>query len=234
MSPDDLHALLGARRSVRRFRPEPVPRTLVNRLLEAAILAPSASNQQPWRFFVVESPSRRAELAAAVRAVVAQVVAHVPAESRPTLASYGDYFTRFEDAPVVIAPLCRGLPLLGHLVDPFTPPELRARIVHVEAHSGVVGTSLALENLLLSAHALGLGASLMTGPLLAEPELAQILAVPRGWSLVGLVPIGYPDEIPRVTERKSLAHVVRFLDREADAEAGHDAGEEHDERRSSG
>ena len=226
MSPDDLHALLGARRSVRRFRPDPVPRALVTRLLEAAVLAPSASNQQPWRFFVIESAARRAELVAAVREVVKQVVEHVPADSRPTLASYGDYFTRFEDAPVVIAPLSRGLPLLGHLVDPFTPPELRARIVHVEAHSGVVGTSLALQNLLLTAHSLGLGASLMTGPLLAEPELAKILGAPRGWSLVGLVPVGYPDEAPRITDRKALAHVVRFLD--------DDAANEHDERRSPG
>ena len=234
MSPDDLHALLGARRSVRRFRPDPVPRRLVTRLLEAAVLAPSASNQQPWRFFVIESATRRAELVAAVREVVKQVVEHVPPESRPTLASYGDYFTRFEDAPVVIAPLSRGLPLLGRLVDPFTPPELRARIVHVESHSGVVGTSLALQNLLLTAHALGLGASLMTGPLLAEPELLQILGAPRGWSLAGLVPVGYPDEEPRPTERKALAHVVRFVDGDADGDADDDGAEEHDDRRPPG
>lgn len=226
MIPDDLHALLASRRSVRRYRAEPVPRALLTRLLEAAVLAPSASNQQPWRFFVVESPVRRARLAEAVRAVVRDIVAHVPLESRPTLAAYGDYFTRFEDAPVIIAPLSRGLPLLGHLVDPLTPAELRVRIAHVEAHSGVVGTSLALENLLLTAHALGLGASLMTGPLLAEPALAQILGVPRGWSLTGLVPVGYPDEEPRPTDRKALAHVVRFLD--------DDASEKHDDRRSPG
>lgn len=226
MTADDLHALLAARRSVRRFRPEPLPRDLLVQLLEAAILAPSASNQQPWRFFVVESAARRAKLAAAVREVVRQIVVHVPAESQATFASYGDYFTRFEDAPAIIAPVSRGLPLLGHLIDPFTPPELRARIVHVEAHSGVVGTSLALENLLLTAQALGLGASLMTGPLLAEPELAKILGIPRGWSLLGLVPVGYPDEIPRPTDRKALAHVVRFLD--------DDRAEEHDDRRPPG
>jgi nitroreductase len=213
---DELHARLSARRSVRRFRATPVPRELLQRVLEAAILAPSASNQQPWRFFVVTSAARRAALASAVRKVVNQIVEHVPPESQATFAAYGDYFTRFEDAPVVIAPLCRGLPLLGHLIDPFTPPELRARIVHVEAHSGVVGTSLALQNLLLAASSLGLGASLMSGPLLAEPELRELLQVPRAWSLVGLVPLGFPDEEPRATERKALAHVVRFLDDEPD------------------
>lgn len=226
MSPDELHALLGARRSVRQFRPDPVPRELILRVLEAAVLAPSASNQQPWRFFVIESAARRASLAAAVRNIVKVIVEHVPVESQPTLTAYGNYFTRFEDAPVVIAPLFRGLPLLGHLVDPAAPSTLKARIDHLEAQSGVVGASLAIENLLLSAHALGLGASLMTGPLLAEPELATILRVPRGWALVGLVPLGYPDEIPRPTERKALTHVVRFLD--------DDATDDHDQLRPRG
>ena len=50
------------RRSIRKFRDEPVPTEMINELLEAARLAPSASNRQPWRFIVVTDPKERARL----------------------------------------------------------------------------------------------------------------------------------------------------------------------------
>lgn len=53
------------RRSVRRFKPDPVPREKLVQLLEGAISAPSAGNVQPWRFLVIEDPGRRRALAAA-------------------------------------------------------------------------------------------------------------------------------------------------------------------------
>jgi nitroreductase len=63
----------------------------------------------------------------------------------------------------------------------------------------------------LMAHALGLGASGMTGPLLAEPALRSILEVPDGWGIVALVPIGWPAEDPASTDRKPVDKVVRWL-----------------------
>ena len=218
MTNEALYLHLASRRSVRRFRPDEVPRATLRRVLEAAILAPSASNQQPWRFLVVTSPARRRVMADAVRAVIDQIAARIPEESQPAFRAYGEYFTRFEHAPVVIAPLARGLPLLGHLIDEHTPADLRAAVAHVERHSGVVGTSLALQNLLLAAHAEGLGASAMTGPLLAEAALRPALAIPPSWTLVALVPMGFPDEAPTRTERKRLDHVVRFLDAEGEGD----------------
>lgn len=55
------------RRSVRAYRPDPVPADALEKVLEAARLAPSASNRQPWRFVVVTDPGRRVELARAAR-----------------------------------------------------------------------------------------------------------------------------------------------------------------------
>jgi nitroreductase len=57
--------LVRQRRSVRRFRPDPVPRTLLADLVEAVRLAPSACNSQPWRLILVDDPARRAQVAAA-------------------------------------------------------------------------------------------------------------------------------------------------------------------------
>jgi nitroreductase len=181
-------------------------------LLEAAVLAPSASNKQPWRFLVVESRDRITHMAAAVREATARIAAHIPEASQPSFLAYGDYFTRFELAPAVIVPIHRALSILSNLVEPAKEIEVeRAAIARMEEQSGLIGTSLAVQNLLLMAHALGLGASGMTGPLVAEPALRAILDVPAGWGIVALVAIGFPDETPGATARKPVDKVVRWL-----------------------
>ena len=203
--------LLRARRSVRRFRPDPVPRALVERVLEAAVTAPSASNKQPWRFFVVETRATIAAMAAAVREATARLEAAVPAESRAAFRAYGDYFTRFEGAPCVVVPAFRGHAVLSHLVADGGSQDDRALVATMERDSGLVGASLALMALLLAAHEAGLGASAMTGPLVAAPALRAILGVPATFGLVALVPLGFPDESPTPTDRKPLDKVVRWL-----------------------
>lgn len=208
---EELLRLLRERRSVRRFKPEPPPRELIERLLEAATSAPSASNKQPWRFLVVTAPERIAAMAAAVREAVGGVAAHVDPSWRASFEAYGSYFTRFETAPVVIVPLHRPLQLLSHMVEERPEPAARARIAAMEESSGLMGTAMALENLLLAAPALGLGASGMTGPLLAADRLEALLEVPRGWRIAAVVPVGYPDEEPAPTARKPVASVTRWL-----------------------
>lgn len=208
---NDLLPFLRARRSVRRFRDEPVPRETIARVLEGAIAAPSASNKQPWRFLVIDTRATIAKLAAAVREATARIAAHVPPESEPAFRAYGDYFTRFEAAPVVIVPIHRALHVLSNLVGPELAEADRTAIVAMEESSGLIGTALALQNLLLMAHAEGLGASGMTGPLVAEPALRALLEVPAGWGIVALVPIGWPAEEPPAPGRKSLDKVVRWL-----------------------
>lgn len=208
----DLFDLMRSRRSVRRYLPEPVPREVLTRVLEAAITAPSASNKQPWRFFVVTDRARIEQMAAAVRAAVDRIAGHVPPESEAPFRAYGDYFTRFEKAPVVIAILHRGLSLLSNLVDSGIGDDARARIARMERDSGLIGASLALENLLLMAHAEGLGASGMTGPLVADTDLKRILEIPESWGIAALVPVGYPAEEPPPPSRKPLGNVVRWIE----------------------
>lgn len=208
----NLDELLERRRSVRRFKPDPIPRGDLERVLEAAISAPSASNKQPWRWLVITNRARIAEAASAVREATARVQASIPEASQPAFAAYGEYFTRFEHAPCVIVPICRGAAVLSQLVDDSLPEALRDTVLQMERHSAVVSTSLGLMNLLLKATDLGLGASAMTGPLVAAPALKQLLGVPDSWSIVAIVALGQPDEDPKATSRKALKHVVRFIE----------------------
>lgn len=212
MSGRPLMELLASRRSVRRFRADAPPRQLLEQLLEAAVTAPSASNKQPWRFLVVSDRERIAALAGAVREAVARIGDHVEPACLAAFRSYGEYFTRFEAAPVLIVPLCRRLTILSHLVDPALPAADRARIEAMERDSGLIGAALALENLLLMAHELGLGASGMTGPLVALDRVRALLEVPPSWEVVAFVPVGWPDEEPRPTDRKPAASVTRWIE----------------------
>jgi nitroreductase len=207
----DFDEVLSGRRSVRRFRAEPPPDDVIEALLAQAVLAPSASNKQPWRFFVVANRALINAMAVAVATAVDEVARVIPPESEESFRAYGDYFTRFSTAPRVIVPIHRGHRVLSNLASDGLTELRRDAIVTMERDSGLVGTALALQNLLLAAHARGLGASAMTGPLVAARELATLLDIPSGWGLVALVALGYPDETPRATERKSVEKVTRWL-----------------------
>ncbi|MBL8679668.1 MAG: nitroreductase family protein [Myxococcales bacterium] len=206
-----IEAHFTARRSVRAFKDLPVPRALIEQLVSLAITAPSASNKQPWRFVVVRDPAVIAAMARAVRREIDSILENMDPSGIDAFRAYGEYFTRFERAPCVIAPTCRATPILSQLVLPSLPADARARIERMELRSAHVSTALALENLLLAAPSLGLGASALTGPLVAAHELSALLELPGSWELLALVAVGYPDEEPRKTERKPAAQVLRWI-----------------------
>ena len=212
LAADALHALMASRRSVRSFRREMPPRELIESLIASAVTAPSASNKQPWRFLVVRSAGVIARMAAAVRVVVDRIAAAVEPAFEASFRAYGDYFTRFERAPVVIVPICRALTLLTNMTGSRLGSQDAQAIEAMERDSGLIGTSLALQNLLLAAHARGLGASGMTGPLVAADAIRGILNVPESWHVVALVPVGFPDEDPPPTARKPPSHVTQWIE----------------------
>ena len=205
-------SLLQSRRSIRKFRPTVPPRAMLEQLIEAAIAAPSASNKQPWRFLVVTNVEVKARMAEVVSDAVHRVAAHVEPSFEGAFRAYGDYFTRFANAPVVIVLLYRPLTLLSSMVDAGLSTSDQENITVMEQHSGIVSASLALQNLLLMAHDSGLGASGLTGPLIASDALRMVLAVPTGWEIAAFAAVGYPDEEPAAPRRKSPADVTRWID----------------------
>jgi len=204
--------LLQSRRTIRKFRPEIPPRAVLEQLIAAAVTAPSASNKQPWRFVILTEPGLKARMAQAVRAAVARVAAQIDPAWEEAFRAYGDYFTRFENAPVVIVPLYRPLTLLSSMVRPGLSESDQRNVIGMEHQSGLVSTALAMQNLLLMAHDLGLGASGLTGPLIAADALRELLALPGGWDLAALIAVGYADETPAPTSRKSAAAVTRWIE----------------------
>jgi nitroreductase len=202
------------RRSIRRYQADRPARELIEKLLDMAVCAPSASNKQPWRFFVVDERATIERMAAAVGTAVERIARHIEPRFGDAFRAYGDYFVRFREAPVVIVPAFRELVVLSNLVDAATSAKDRETIRAMEFNSGLISTSLALQNLMLYAHSVGLGSSCMTGPLVAAGEIKAILGVPDSWHVAACVPVGYPAEAPQPVGRKSVDTVVRWVDRE--------------------
>lgn len=197
---DPLLTALQSRRSVRRHRPEPIPPELLDRLLTAATWAPSAHNRQPWRFVVLTRPGRKAQLAAAMGR---QLRADLAADNVPPAAIEQDAaraYQRISSAPALIL-LCLTM------ADMDSYPDQR-RQQH-EWLMAVQSVAMAGQNLLLAAHALGLGGCWLCAPLFCPEVVRQTLALPADWQPQGLVTLGYPAGVPTKT-RRPLPEVVRY------------------------
>jgi len=205
---DLLLRLARGRRSVRRLRNEPVPEATLRQLLEAARWAPSAGNRQAFRLLVVTSRPALEEMGLAVRRAAERISAATREDRADRLEAYLENFCHFAAAPAAIVPIYRaGADLLGPAAEEGRDEGAVPRSV-VDSLSSV---SAAVMNLLLAAHALGLGACWMTGPLIAARDLRRILAVPRGWDLAAVVPVGYAHEQPPAPARRELKQLVRWI-----------------------
>lgn len=189
------------RRSVRRYTDEPIPQSLLLQLLEAAMWAPSAHNRQPWRFAVLTQPADKARLA---QAMGARLRADRTADGDDLDAIERDVarsYARLTGAPVLIV-ICTSLIDMDHYPDP-------QRSRH-EWTMATQSTAMAAQNLLLVAHAEGLGACWVCAPLFVPELVKAILSLPDDWEPQGLITLGYPAQ-ERSKTRASVDGKVRFL-----------------------
>lgn len=204
---EELLDLVATRRSVRSFTDEPVDDATVLRLVEAARWAPSAGNRQPWRVVAVRDHSLILRMGEAVRQRTDEVRGDLRSGAERTVGAYLEAFSHFVGAPLVLAFIHRG----GvDMLEASRKGQGGGRGLDPEA-GALASTAAAIQNLLLAAHALGLGACWMTGPLLAEKELGELLEAPRGWRVTALVPVGHPAAIPDPPPRRPAERFLRFL-----------------------
>lgn len=211
----EFETLIKTRRSIRKWRQEPVPEDLVLKAIEMATWAPNGGNRQNWRFIVVTNRNTILKMADAVQSKIDTIA------SWPEGAMFGDAVERwrgngsfFRDAPVCVAVLMKNYESLADQLlkikiktDPSLQTVIEARRM---GNSGLQSVSAAMGYLLLTIHALGLGGIWMTGPLLAKAEIEGLLETPEEMNLVALIPIGFPGEEPTQT-RKPLSEVVELI-----------------------
>jgi F420 biosynthesis protein FbiB-like protein len=199
---DDLHAFLRSRRSIRRFRPDPVPAPILQRILETAIYAPSAHDKQPWRFVVLTDAEAKSRLAEAITDRFRQDMTADRAPEADIADRVERSRRRMDEAPVVVV-LCRDV----RQVNP-QPDTVRQR---AEATMGTQSVALAGLQLLLAAHAEGLGGTWICWPLFTSKEIQASLELPMTWEPEAMFFIGYANEVPKPKELKPLERVIRFI-----------------------
>ena len=176
-----LESVVGARRDIRRFRPDPVPTELLEAVLEAGHRAPSVGHSQPWRFIVVSDQATRdkaAHLADAARLAQADHLTEDRAARLLDLKLEG-----LREAPLGIVVACdRRTPALGVL----------GRATFPDADLWSCAT--AIENMWLTARAHGLGMGWVT--LFDPADLADLFGLPEGVVTLGWLCLGWPDERP--------------------------------------
>jgi nitroreductase len=170
------------RRSVRKFLDRPVEPEKLQAVLEAARVAPSWANMQCWRFVVVQDPQVKARISE-----LSYVEAYFATKSYKTNPARKG----LAQAPVVIVACAY----------PDRSGNLRNK------HYYMTDLGIAAQNLMLSAHAVGLG-TVFVG-VFNEEGLSELLGIPPGIRIVGLFPLGYPQETGKSgPPRKPLEEIV--------------------------
>jgi len=175
------------RRSIRKYKTDPVDDKTLEVVLEAARWAPSWHNYQCWRFIVVRDSSIKAELA---DSLIGGKKDDVPVDNPAKKA--------IMMAPVAIV-ACAELGKAGYTEGKLSTDKSEWYMFDV---------ALAMQNLVLAAHSLGLG-TVYVGQFDAK-KAASILEVPNGFCVVAMTPLGYPDQEPAPRPRKELFEVVFY------------------------
>lgn len=189
--------LVKNRRSIRKYKPQPVDKETILKILDAANWAPSAMNWQPWEFVVVSGEWLK-QLGDSYKGVVEEFTHSLYAKDDSKIIS-NEEFIKFAavygGAPIVIVVLAR---------KNDDPDEQKATLE---------GACAAMENLILAATDLGLGTCWMTGSLRDEGSLRGILSIPDDREIVAVTPLGYPDAAPKPLPRidQELKQKIKWL-----------------------
>ena len=193
-----LNRLIQERRSIRRFNGSSIPPEILQRVLEAATMAPSAHNRQPWRFVILTTLEDKQSLANALgerlredRLADGDAPSQIERDVDQSIA-------RISSAPAVVIGC-----LSMEAMDVY-PDERRITAEYIMA---VQSVSMAAQNLLLAAHAEGLGACWLCAPLFAKDLVREELSLPEGWEPQGLIILGYPAEAGQERPRRPLEEV---------------------------
>jgi coenzyme F420-0:L-glutamate ligase / coenzyme F420-1:gamma-L-glutamate ligase len=185
--------LIRTRRSVRRYERTPLTRQLVDLLIQAMSWAPSAHNRQPWRVAILEDDKWKRHLASKMaeqlrrdRSADGDGAAIVDADVKRS-------YDRITEAPVVLV-------VCADIVDMDVYPDQRRE--NAEYLMAVQSVATAAQNLMLAAHAEGLGACWMCAPLFCQDTVSAALRLPSGWQPQALITLGWPSATKKFRPRR--------------------------------
>lgn len=218
--------VLASMRAMRRLKPDPVPRDVLEQLIAAATWGPTAGDGQLYSYVVVTDRAQMARLGALWREVKTKYLtivdrmdpqaATMPAAAA-SLAAIDFQAEHFDETPALIAacyssqPVPRNPRVIASLIRDlglgFMLNAGRKRnILMAEASSCYPGT----QNLLLAARALGLAANLTVWHMFEEKKFKQVLGVPDNVTVYALIPVGWPAGNFGPVRRRPVSEVLHW------------------------
>jgi nitroreductase len=194
----DLFEIIRTTRSMRRLKPDPVPNELIRKILEAGVCAPSGGNMQRWRFLVIKDPAIKQTVGGFYKRAFDERIAQQYRAGEPAPGMIRERFLRLLDAAAYLAAHIHEAPVwIVACWEGDTPARTSGSSIYP-----------AVQNMLLAARALGLGATLTTVYLQFEKEAEAALGLPPNVHSYALLPIGYPMGRFGQVRRVPLAEVV--------------------------
>jgi len=192
----DFYRLLKARRSIRKYKPDPVPQEVLDRILAAGMEAPSGKNRQNWRFHVIRGAKREEYLALSQKSWLG-IKDILEKRLKPSLYQFTErFFYTLGEAPVVI--LCYS----------YNDQEERY-------HTSIGSVYMAVENMNLACVVEGLGCCTMGAPLEIRDEIDRFAGVDKlseysegKLELLCALVLGYPDHEPPKAARQADGRIT--------------------------
>jgi nitroreductase len=191
------------RRAIRKYKPDPVPQECLGQMLEAARLAPSGVNSQPWKFKVVTDPDIKEKVFLAsrnqqhIRQAPAVIV--ICADTMSYSKSLKARFKELLDSGVISQ---ADLNTMG--LNVLTEDEEKELLKY--AVNAAFNTAIATEHIALMAASLGLGTCWVH--LFDKEAISRLFNLPSWIIPVTLMPVGYPDEDPEPRPRKGIEEIT--------------------------
>ncbi|MFI5046518.1 MAG: nitroreductase family protein [Acidimicrobiia bacterium] len=187
---------IGTARAMRWFRPDPVPVSLVERVVWAGTRASSPNNCQPWDFVVVRDPELRARIGALFAPLTSPgaIDAITDPTERRTVEGAMNLLGTLADVPVLIFVCGR------NIYPPHDPDE---RLMYSALYA-------ASQNMIVAARALGLGAAFTTFHRINEPDIRTLLQIPDDRSIAVTLPLGWPARAFGPLTRRPVEEVLHI------------------------
>lgn len=210
-----LKELFASRRSVRKWKGDPVPEEVLLQAIEAATLSPNGGGKQTYKCYVITNPEVIASIGKAVQDVSDYLATLCKEEADiETVERWRANSSFFAKAPALIAVSAL---MYQSIADKLQACNLTdSRVAEINrgrqaAASRIQTVGAFVDHLLLAIHALGLGAVWMAGPAQAKSEVERIIGMGKDEDFAALIPVGYPAEQPTAPARKPLEQLVTYI-----------------------
>lgn len=201
------------RRSIRRFKDEPVPKEIIEEIIDCARWAPSDTNQQPWKFISISNKNIIQKIEEATKKGMEKLKKRAEKLGKEDVIKKIEVFSRyalvFKNAPHML--ICLAEPYKSKFTEEIFDPIGYSKGIWRD--EGIKSTSLAVQNILLAAHALGYGACPMSAPIiLAEEEIRKVLNVEDKYIIALIIALGKPEGSTSAPPRKELSEILEYIE----------------------